>query len=72
MIIARANETPTPLGLGSLPSVSGFNQVVYLKIKVRMNEQTLRIVVQGNTYQSSENEVSLATCVVISFNYWVI
>lgn len=45
MIIARANETPTPLGLGSLPSVSGFNQVVYLKIKVRMNEQTLRIVV---------------------------
>ena len=45
MIIARANETPTPLGLGSLHSVSGFNQVVYLKIKVRMNEQTLRIVV---------------------------
>ena len=46
MIIARANETPTTLlGLGSLPSGSGFNQVVYLKIKVRMNEQILRNVV---------------------------
>ena len=45
MIIARAIETPTPLRLGSLPSVNGFNQVVYLKIKVKINEQTLRIVV---------------------------